>query len=182
MRRPLFVLGLLAALGCGPKAPPPPVAVQPALLVAALEPLADAPPRALPPGAEARVLAALRGVGLDATAVPAADFGPAFQSRRTPEHRSAWLRTQSGDGAPLLVIVVAEAHFYSQIEGRLRWTVAVDLLLATPGAPERPVVHHFEVPVFLQFLHEKEDAAVEAAAPVIARQVASHAGAWLGGL
>jgi hypothetical protein len=80
------------------------------------------------------------------------------------------------------VIVAAEAHFYSQIEGRLRWTVAVDLLLATPGAPERPVVHHFEVPVFLQFLHEKEDAAVEAAAPVIARQVASHAGAWLGGL
>jgi hypothetical protein len=182
MRRPPVVLGLVAALACAPKAPPALAPARPALLVAALEPLADAPPRGLPPRAEARLVEALRGVGLDVAPVPAADFGPALHTRRTPEQRTAWLQSQAGDGAPLLVVVAAEAHFYSQIEGRLRWTVSVELLLAAPSASDRPVVHHFEVPVFLQFLHEKEDAAVDAAAPVIARQVASFAGAWSGGL
>jgi hypothetical protein len=59
--------------------------------------------------------------------------------------------------------------------GRYRWTVDVTLALRGVGAPEDRT---FTVPVALVYDHERELAAVDAAAPAIAselREVLDHA-------
>lgn len=73
--------------------------------------------------------------------------------------------------APHLLLVEAEAFFYSQLSGRYRWTVSVRLTLATRGALDRAVRRDFELPVFLSFDHQREAAALSAAAPQIAARV-----------
>jgi hypothetical protein len=50
--------------------------------------------------------------------------------------------------------------------------------LEGPGAP---AARSFDVPVFLQYHHEREADAVDAAAPIVARKVGELLDGWLGG-
>ena len=82
--------------------------------------------------------------------------------------RSSALRQELYDQRPLLLIET-HAQFFSQLNGRFRWTVAVQLqLTAGSGAP---FVQQFSVPIFHQFHHEREAEAVAAAQEVILRHV-----------
>ncbi|MCB9766526.1 MAG: hypothetical protein H6739_42520, partial [Alphaproteobacteria bacterium] len=73
--------------------------------------------------------------------------------------------------AELLVLVETQVEFYSQMNGRFRWTVSVDLSVAPRDDLAQTVSASFTVPVFLQFHHEQEPEALAQAAPVIERQL-----------
>ena len=168
-----LLLGLaLFGAGCaarGPKAPTGPVIS--ASLAALLQPQApEAPVAAVPADLLSRIERQLSSHGLAATSVPTAELLPAMQRQRSRPLRLAWMAERPGD-AKVLVLVETEARFYSQIEGRNRWTVTVRLSVAPADALNDVVVEEFDVPVFLQFLHEKEERALEEAGPLIERRL-----------
>lgn len=73
-----------------------------------------------------------------------------------------------------MLLVETETAFYSELSGRYRWIVKATVSLEPAGLTES-----FEVPVFLQFQHEREPEAVSAAAPVIARRAGELVDGWL---
>lgn len=72
------------------------------------------------------------------------------------------------------LLVETETAYYSELSGRFRWTVHTTLSLEPAGLSDS-----FDVPVFLQFAHEKEAEAVSAAAPTIARRAGELLDGWL---
>ena len=74
------------------------------------------------------------------------------------------------------LLVESEVAYYSLLSGRYRWTVDVTLTLVPAGLTD-----HFEVPVFLEFQHEREAEALAAATPVITRHVDDLIDDWLSG-
>lgn len=104
----------------------------------------------------------------------------AFGERRVTPQRLSWMAGQGQH--PLLLLLETEVEFYSQLSGRFRWTVRVQASVAPREDLGQAVSSSFEVPVFLQFHHEREQAAIEQAAPVIERQVGHLLDEVLGGL
>jgi hypothetical protein len=96
-------------------------------------------------------------------------FVDAFAARRDTSRRLEYLAPDH-----LTLLTETEVAFYSQLSGRYRWTVTVHLTLAPSQLSDT-----FEVPVFLDYSHEREPAALEAAAPVIARHVGQLMDAYL---
>ena len=152
-----------------------------AAVVGVLDPQDGGPVAGLPDRVTERVSRALTARDLTPAPVPTAQLAEAFSSRRVTKQRVAWLADGNND-APLVVLVEAEALYYSQIEGRNRWTVNVTATVADPDAPESGLTSSFEVPVILQFVHEKEPRALEEAAPIIERQVGHLLDQYLGAL
>jgi hypothetical protein len=86
-----------------------------------------------------------------------------------PQRLESMVETSAG--AKLLVLLEADARFSAQLEGRMRWNVHIRVTVATAAQPEAAQVAEFDVPVFLQFLHEGELRALEEATPLIARRL-----------
>ena len=63
----------------------------------------------------------------------------------------------------LLVLVDLTPSFYSQLNGRYRWSVEAKVVLVPLDRPTMGVESAFQVPVFLPYAHLKEAAALEAA-------------------
>lgn len=103
-----------------------------------------------------------------------------FANRRSPGQRVLFL-AERGPTERVVLLVDTTASFYSQMSGRYRWTVAVDAQVRAAPADKNPLSVQFEVPVFLDFDHEREDAAIAAAVPVIQHRLASLLDEWLGG-
>ena len=104
--------------------------------------------------------------------------GAALLEKRTTGSRLALLA--EGAGSPSLVLLVeSEARYYSQLSGRYRWTITVTATVARSDAPGDGLTEQFEVPVFLQFHHEREPEALQAALPVIERRVSGLLDTWL---
>lgn len=176
-RRSLPLLLLLSA--CGPKAAAPVASAtgQTVAVLALHDHLNDDGVEAAP-GALA---AALDGVaqqrGLQVSPVGSV---ASLDDRRTSAHRLEWLVGQA-QGADLLLLVQTQPRFYSQLGGQYRWTVQVEATVARAADPAGGETITFDVPVFLTYDHEREADALSAAAPAIARRVASLLDAWLGG-
>jgi hypothetical protein len=96
-------------------------------------------------------------------------YHAAFQGTRDTRRRVELLHPTR----PTL-LVETETSFYSELSGRYRWNVHVVASIEPAGVSES-----FDVPVFLQFAHEREAEAVSAAAPVIARRVGELVDGWL---
>ena len=92
------------------------------------------------------------------------------------------LLAEGAEAGGLLVLVESSARFFSQMNGRFRWTVEVKITLAPGGEPDHSVVDSFEVPVFLQFNHEGEDEALREGLPVIERRLGALLDSYLLGL
>jgi hypothetical protein len=73
--------------------------------------------------------------------------------------------------APYRLLVETRAVFFSQLDGRYRWTVGVRVS-ATRAADGAAVTEEFNLPAVMQFDHQKGSAAVEAVADEIARRTA----------
>ena len=91
-----------------------------------------------------------------------------LQGQRLTAERFAALRAASD--APFALLVEARTRFFSQIEGRFRWSVPVKLTAARAGAsPSQDAV---DLPALLQFEHERGSEALENVAEPLASRVA----------
>ncbi|GDX80891.1 hypothetical protein LBMAG42_27020 [Deltaproteobacteria bacterium] len=106
--------------------------------------------------------------------------GPAFDTFtavRDTSRRITALKEESRD-TPLLLVETAPV-FFSELNGQYRWTVAVHVsLVAADGTFNEA---RFDVPVFLQYHHQREAEAVDAASPVVERRVGEVIDTWLSG-
>lgn len=177
------VLLLVAlAIACVPRAPIPQAPTKlPVAVVAVLGSVEDRAVQAAPAGLIERLNQSVTARNLSPVSVESRQLLAPFAERRATPQRLSLLAELSPDAA-LLLLVEAEARFYSQLEGRYRWTVAVHTSVAPRGQLESGVSSDVEVPVFLQFHHEREAEALSAAAPVIQRQVEALLDATVGGL
>jgi hypothetical protein len=179
--RDLVLAGLLLA-GCAPKTPvvtaPQPMDVA---VVAMVAPETGKAVQGAPDAIHKRIDKQLSARKLTARPVAPAAFAEALAARRVTSRRLAWT-VEHADGAPLVLLVETAAFPFAQVEGRNRWTVEVSLSIARADAPADAATTSFSVPVILQFLHEKEDRAVEEAATVIERKLSRLLDDYLGGL
>src|SRR5206468_1872883 len=130
-----------------------------------------APGQLEPPASLKRALAAAldaRNLDLVEAAVPGAD-----RVRDSKRRFDAVL----GE-APFVLLVELQPAFFSQLNGRNRWTVYARLSAARRGA--EPAVDAFDVPVFLDFDHQREPEAVALAAQAIAERAGALFDSFLG--
>lgn len=88
------------------------------------------------------------------------------------------LQTLAGAGSGLVVLVESTPRFSSQMNGRYRWTVAVNLRIARADALDQAETVGFTVPVHLLFAHEGAEQALAEASPSIARRVGRLVDDW----
>ncbi|NOY26801.1 MAG: hypothetical protein GXP62_13090 [Oligoflexia bacterium] len=178
---PLLFFALLMTSACLPKAglvqAPRPMSVA---VVAALEPLDKAQVVGVPDDLLVRIDSLLAARDLTAVAVPIDTWSSAFTKGRTSRFRVAHVALATD--TDLVLVIETFARYDSQLSGRYRWSVRVTASLAPGDRPEDAVVRDFTVPVSLIYHHEKEAAAVGAAAPIIERQVARLLDQVLGGM
>lgn len=173
---PFFVAALA---GCTPKAAAPVASAtgQTIAVLALHDHLGDDGVETAPDALAQALDAVARQRGLQSTPVSGVE---SLENRRTAAHRLEWLVGQT-QGADLLLLVQTQPRYYSQMGGLYRWTVEVEATIAHPSDPARGETIRFDVPVFLTYDHEREDAALAAAAPAIARRTAALLDEWLGG-
>jgi hypothetical protein len=170
-----MVLVLLLS-GCIKPAPPATTGGGRTLTVIGVMDVADArPAEDTPVRFDTAILGAVGARNLVPNLVESADRLAPLTPNRDTAPRLRALADEAGNG-PLL-LVETRPVYYSELNGQYRWTVGVDVTLA--GAPS-PFSAHFDVPVFLRYHHEREEEAVDAASPVVARKVGEVLDAWLG--
>lgn len=162
----LWLLGCVARHAPVQASSPTPIEVAPVLAGVEDAAVADAPDRL-----DDALLVTLAAHNLTPSLVAPDRYVDAFATRRDTARRLEHLAPAGN-----LLLVETEAAYYSILSGRYRWTVEVTLTLAPAGLTEQ-----FEVPVFLEFQHQREADALAAATPVIARHVGDLVDAWLAG-
>ena len=135
----------------------------------------------LPEMAIASSIAALGERNLRAKIVGRETVEVAFRAKRTTPLRLAVLANQNDD-AELLLLVETRTRFYSQLNGRYRWTVDAKISLAKRDARDEAATSEVDIPVFLDFDHQREPEALVAAGPRIADEVARLADEMITGL
>jgi len=180
MRRLLPLVLLLA--GCLAKHQPV-QADRPALVAsaAALAALDRPELEPVPPELSSAVAAELGARGLRDRPLDPATFLADWASRRATPHRLAFLAGQAPD-AELLLLVECTVAFYSEMNGRYRWTVEVDATISPREDLTQAFSAHFQVPVFLDHYREREREALQAATPMVERRLGALLDAYLGGL
>ena len=111
--------------------------------------------------------------------VPEEQFAAEFATRRTTRDRLEW--TTGKASSRFVLLVEAKAAYFAQVEGRFRWTVSVRASISSKEGGE-PLQSDFEVPIVLEFHHEREREALDAAGPVIAPRVGALLDRFLGGM
>ena len=128
-------------------------------------------PDEAPKEIEKATAALLDARNLRQTSVDPAEWSEAFERRRATPHRLAWLGERADVGG-LLMLVELRPYFDNLSQGRFRWIVAAHVTVMPAGAPERALDKSFEIPVFLQFRYEGEDAAMRGAQGELTRRIA----------
>ena len=161
MRRSAFLAAALSVYltACIKPAPPSTLGQGQPIAVAIL---VDNTGVELPVEFQQAIHGALDARGLSPKAVPSIEAGKNQAYRLNALDQSS--------ASPYVLLVESQATYFSQIAGRFRWTVQVNLALSRDGG-EDVVFRELQVPVFLQFSHQKEGAALIEAAPMVARQL-----------
>ncbi len=118
---------------------------------------------------------------LQPSAISPAAYTTEFVTKRTSQHRLEHVAGQAGS-AELLLLVETTVAYYSQMNGRYRWTVDVNATISPADDLSQAFSAQFSVPVFLEHYHEKEAAALEASVPLLERRLGALLDAYLGGL
>lgn len=169
---------VLLLLGCL-KAPAPVQTGNARQLVVAnvLDSTTELVARDTPSGFDGAVLGAAGRRKLVTLLVEGGSAFDTFTAVRDTSRRITALKGESRD-TPLLLVETAPV-FFSELNGQYRWTVAVHVsLVAVDGTFSEA---RFDVPVFLQYHHQREAEAVEAASPVVERRVGEVIDTWLSG-
>ena len=151
---------LLWLLACQPQVPPKkatsPVQIQ---VLAVQDNLLDRNSTTVPADLLSTLKTELSNANIQPTII---DVPDSFQSIRQTEQRLDELEK------PVLLIET-KAEFFSQLEGRFRWSVNCKLTLKTSN--QSAFVREFDTPVFHQFHHQREAEAILAAEEVIRQQL-----------
>ncbi|MCB9677112.1 MAG: hypothetical protein H6737_18490 [Alphaproteobacteria bacterium] len=94
-------------------------------------------------------------------------------------HRKRLEMLAQGASGGVILLVESTARYSTQMNGRYRWTVEVEAKLADPEALDEAAVESFTVPVHLLYAHERENDALIAATPSIARRVGALLDDWI---
>lgn len=176
------VLSLLLLAGCLAKHAPVQAPGHLAVSVAGCMAVLDSTEvQAVPATLDEAMYALFGERNLLAKPVAADRFLTLFATRRTTPHRLATMADVATD-TDLLFLVETTVAFYSQMNGRYRWTVDVVATISPRGDLTEAFSAHFQVPVFLDHAHEQEDEALTAASPLIERRLGALLDAYLGGL
>jgi len=97
---------------------------------------------------------------------------PMLGGGHNSQQRFATANSNSGDAAFALLIETRVAY-YDLLEGQYRWVVYAKLTASRRGSQLQPAVDESEIPVFLQYAHQKQDAALDAASRVLAEKAAA---------
>ncbi len=163
----LLALSCLSGTGCIHRVPPQRLETPLPIALVLLEDRGDET-RALPDAARARVADELEERNLTVREVaPEPLLGGAHNSQQ----RFAALQAASGDAA-FTLLVETRVAYYDLLEGQYRWVVHTRLTAQRRGAQAQPARDEADIPVFLQYEHEREDQALESAARVIAERAA----------
>lgn len=165
MRAFLVMVSVSCLLGCLPKVPRQRLAERAKVAVAyVVDPgysgASYSPPEAL----QRAIRRELDEHNLEVVDVPL----EALASQRLTDARFEALRRTAPD-ASFFLLVEQRVHFFSQLDGRYRWEVAVALTASRrDGAMAKDP---FEIPVILMYDHEKEREAIASAALDISNRV-----------
>ena len=78
----------------------------------------------------------------------------------------------------LVLVIQTKAEYFAQMTGRYRWVVTAQLVLADPDNLSRTIEDTVEIPVFMQFHHERDEAVLEAAVPALEQVVVKMFQSW----
>ncbi len=173
-----MVLTLLLALGCAQRSAVVRAPVPMEVSVAAVRDQLDARQVVpLPDALMARIIDQLTARDLTPQVVDTSALAEVFSRQRTTARRLEVLAT---DGAPLVLLVEAQAQYTAQISGRLRWTVQVHLSLdpadsaSADSALAEITETEFTVPVSPHPQHQRADDALHSARGQDPRGTTAH--------
>jgi glycosidase len=136
---------------------------------------------AVPEALRSQIQSTLEARNLVIQEVPQPQYESAFIRKRSTRDRLQTFAGLIGD-APLSMLVETRAEYYSQLNGRYRWTVYVKFSLAKAGDPGPANVSSFSLPVMLSFDHQREEDALAYAAGPVARKLGQELDDFLAGL
>ena len=101
----------------------------------------------------------------------------ALSTTQFPVQR-AQLLAEHHPTSDLVLIIQTRAEYFAQMTGRYRWVVTAHLVLADPQNLSRIIEDTVEIPVFMQFHHERDDAVLDAAIPALEQVVVKMFQSW----
>lgn len=124
----------------------------------------------MPAPVVARLDAALAERNLTVRHVGDEAFDPRLSAIRSTKARLSALAAEA-QGAPYVVLVEATPLFYSQMNGRYRWSVESRITVAPTADLGLFVDRSLDLPAFLQFDHQRGPAALESVASLLAERM-----------
>lgn len=163
--RAFIVVAVLLSLSCLPKVPRQRLEnATPIVVGYIVDPTYSGEPTTAPDSLKEAISKALEERNLSVVEVPLDALGDG----RITDSRKAALKAAQPD-APYFLLVELRVHFFSQLDGRYRWEVSSSLTAMKNGGVETRDA--FELPVILQYDHEKQRAAINAASSDIATRL-----------
>jgi hypothetical protein len=163
--RSVALAAVLLSLSCIPKVPRQRLETTTPILVGyVVDPTYAGDATTAPDALKEAIAKELESRNLGAVEVPF----EALKDGRLTDTRKVALQAHQSD-APYFLLVELRVHFFSQLDGRYRWEVGTALTAIKNGGPETRDA--FEMPVILQYDHEKQSAAINAAASDIATRL-----------
>ena len=98
-------------------------------------------------------------------------------SHQFPVQR-AHLLAENHPESDLVLVIQTKAEYFAQMQGRYRWVVTAHLVLTDPQALSRTIEETVEIPVFMQFHHERDEAVLESAVPALEQVVVKMFQSW----
>lgn len=156
---------VLLTLACIPKVPQQRLASATPIVVGyVVDPSYAGAPATAPEALKEAIAKALAERNLTVEEAPLEALG----TGRITDSRKAALKAHQPE-APYFLLVELRVHFFSQLDGRYRWEVSTAITASKNGGVETKDA--FELPVILQYDHEKEGAAITSASSDIATRL-----------
>lgn len=170
--RAVAIVAVLLSLSCLPKVPRQRLEnATPIVVGYIVDPTYSGDPITAPEPLKEAIAKALEERNLSVVEAPF----EVLKGQRITDTRKAAVKAHQPD-APYFLLVELRVHFFSQLDGRYRWEVSAALTASKNGGVESRDA--FELPVILQYSHEKQAAAINAAAS----DIASRLGGLIDGL
>ncbi|MBI5543536.1 MAG: glycosyl hydrolase [Deltaproteobacteria bacterium] len=125
-----------------------------------------------------KVVEQLSARNLDARVLPFDSYAKLFEPVRDTHRRLAKL---ANGGAPLVVLVETKVVYFSLINGRYRWMVYARLSAAKKDGSTQPLTLSMDQSAFVDYEHEKEQAALGSVSNSIADRLGVLLDDFLGG-